>query len=216
VKAYLILDGTLLPIDRIAAERPFYSGCEDDGRVVPAAREHGIIDALTEAGITCWADKGYQGAGGIVRLPYRGRLDSLSTGQQAVNRSHAKVRVLVEQAIATLILAGPPQGPLLDDPDHRPRPSSPHPPSGQLRLRMKTLSVFPAQLSLERIRTHMRSALAVRATVSETVHAHGLRYSRYRGLAKIHVQHVWSLSRVNGRGQVDSRHRARWKQAYGN
>jgi hypothetical protein len=26
VKAYLILDGTLLPIDRIAADRPFYSG----------------------------------------------------------------------------------------------------------------------------------------------------------------------------------------------
>jgi hypothetical protein len=26
MKAYLILDGTLLPIDRIAADRPFYSG----------------------------------------------------------------------------------------------------------------------------------------------------------------------------------------------
>ncbi len=25
-KAYVILDGTLLPIDRIAADRPFYSG----------------------------------------------------------------------------------------------------------------------------------------------------------------------------------------------
>jgi hypothetical protein len=44
----------------------------------------------------------YQGAGGTVRLPYRGRWDSLSTGQQAVNRSHAKIRALVEQAIATL------------------------------------------------------------------------------------------------------------------
>ncbi|MGW5610537.1 transposase [Streptomyces sp. NPDC003753] len=28
------------------------------------------------------------------------------------------------------------------------------------------------------------------ATVSETVHAHGLRHCRYRGLAKTHVQHV--------------------------
>lgn len=28
-KAFVILDGTLLPIDRIAADRPFYSGCED-------------------------------------------------------------------------------------------------------------------------------------------------------------------------------------------
>ncbi|MGB8938794.1 MAG: IS5 family transposase [Streptomyces sp.] len=127
MKAYLILDGTLLPIDRITADRPFYSGkhkkhgmnvqviADPKGRLlwaspalagavhdVRAAREHGIIDALTEAGINCWADKGYQGAGGTVRLPYRGRWDRLSAGQQAVNRSHAKVRALVEQAIATL------------------------------------------------------------------------------------------------------------------
>ncbi|OEJ56311.1 transposase [Streptomyces agglomeratus] len=127
MKAYLILDGTLLPIDRIAADRPFYSGkhkkhgmnvqviADPKGRLlwaspalagavhdIRAAREHGIIDALAEAGITCWADKGYQGAGGTVRLPYRGRWDRLSVGQQTVNRSHAKVRALVEQAIATL------------------------------------------------------------------------------------------------------------------
>jgi len=127
MKAYLILDGTLLPIDRIAADRPFYSGkhkkhgmnvqviADPKGRLlwaspalagavhdVRAARAHGIIDALTEAGINCWADKGYQGAGGTVRLPYRGRWGSLSAGQQAVNRSHAKIRALVEQAIATL------------------------------------------------------------------------------------------------------------------
>jgi hypothetical protein len=36
MKTFVILDGTLLPIDRIAADRPFYSGCEDDGRAVPA------------------------------------------------------------------------------------------------------------------------------------------------------------------------------------
>jgi hypothetical protein len=127
MKAYLLLDGTLLPIDRIAADRPFYSGkhkkpgmnvqviADPKGRLlwaspalagavhdVRAAREHGIIDALAKAGITCWADKGYQGAGGTVRLPYRGRWDSLSAGQQAVNRSHAKVRALVEPTIATL------------------------------------------------------------------------------------------------------------------
>ncbi|MFG2134190.1 IS5 family transposase [Streptomyces sp. NPDC048751] len=126
-KAFVILDGTLLPIDRIAVDRPFYSGkhkkhgmnvqviADPKGRLlwaspalpgalhdVRAAREHGIIAALTEAGITCWADKGYQGAGGAVRVPYRGRWDRLSTGQQAVNRSHAKIRALVEQAVATL------------------------------------------------------------------------------------------------------------------
>ncbi|MET8138601.1 IS5 family transposase [Streptomyces sp. NPDC005251] len=126
-KAFVILDGTLLPIDRIAADRPFYSGkhkkhgmnvqviADPKGRLmwaspalagavhdVRAAREHGVIEALAETGIICWADKGYQGAGGTVRLPYRGRWGSLSTGQRAVNRSHAKIRALVEQAIATL------------------------------------------------------------------------------------------------------------------
>jgi hypothetical protein len=125
-KAYLILDGTLLPIDRIAADRPFYSGkhkkhgmnvqviADPFGRLlwaspalpgavhdVRAAREHGIVDALTEAGIKCWADKGYRGAGGTIRHPCWGRWETLSAGQQAVNRSHTKIRSLVEQAIAT-------------------------------------------------------------------------------------------------------------------
>ncbi|MGI5443410.1 IS5 family transposase [Streptomyces shenzhenensis] len=127
VKAFVILDGTLLPIDRIAADRPFYSGkhkkhgmnvqviADPSGRLlwtspalpgavhdVRAAREHGIVDALAEAGIKCWADKGYRGTGGTVRIPYWGRWEFLSTGQKAVNRSHAKIRALVEQAIATL------------------------------------------------------------------------------------------------------------------
>lgn len=128
-KAYLILDGTLLPIDRIAADRPFYSGkhkrhgmnvqaiADPFGRLlwaspalpgavhdIRAAREHGIIDALAEAGagIPCWADKGYRGAGGTVRTPCWGRWETLSAGQQAVNRSHAKIRALVEKAVATL------------------------------------------------------------------------------------------------------------------
>lgn len=89
----MILDGTLLPIDRIAVHRPFCSGKQ---------KAHGIIAALAEAGITCWADKAHQGAGGAVRVPYRGRWDRLSTGRQAVDRSHAKIRALVEQAVATL------------------------------------------------------------------------------------------------------------------
>ncbi|MEV6619040.1 transposase family protein, partial [Streptomyces sp. NPDC051051] len=126
-KAFVLLDGTLLPIDRIAADRPYYSGkhkrhgmnvqvlADPFGRLlwaspalpgavhdIRAAREHGIVDALTEAGITCWADKGYRGADGTVRTPCWGRWENLSTGQQAVNRSHAKIRALVEQAMATL------------------------------------------------------------------------------------------------------------------
>ncbi|AQY20597.1 hypothetical protein T261_08136 [Streptomyces lydicus] len=57
---------------------------------------------LAQAGVNCWADKGYQGAGGTVCVPYRGRWDALSSGQQAVNRSHATIRALVEPAIAGL------------------------------------------------------------------------------------------------------------------
>ncbi|MDN3272568.1 IS5 family transposase [Streptomyces sp. MA15] len=126
-KAFVLLDGTLLPTDRISADRPFYSGkhkkhgmnvqvlADPSGRLlwaspalpgavhdIRAAREHGVIAALAEAGITCWADKGYRGAGGTVRVPYWGRWKTLSTGQKAANRSHAKIRALVEQAVATL------------------------------------------------------------------------------------------------------------------
>lgn len=97
-KAFVLLDGTLLPIDRIAADRPFYSGkhkkhgmnvqvlADPAGRLlwaspaspgavhdIRAAREHGILDALTSADIDCWADKGYHGAGPAVPVPYRGR-----------------------------------------------------------------------------------------------------------------------------------------------
>jgi hypothetical protein len=126
-KAFVILGGTLLPIDRIAADRPFYSGkhkkhgmnlqvlTDPFGRLlwaspalpgavhdVRAAREHGIVHALAAADIKCWADKAYRGSGGNVRTPYWGRWETLSAGQKAVNRSHAKIRALVEQAMATL------------------------------------------------------------------------------------------------------------------
>jgi hypothetical protein len=65
-------------------------------------RTHGIIDALAEADVRCWADKGYQGAGGTVRVPYRARWENISAGQQAVNVSHARIRAVGEQAMATL------------------------------------------------------------------------------------------------------------------
>jgi hypothetical protein len=110
----VIQGGTLLPIDRIAADRPFYSEkhkkhgmnvqviADPFGRLlwaspalsgavhdIKAARTHGIIDALADARVLCWADKGYQGASGSVRVSYRGRWDTLSAGQQAVNVSNA-------------------------------------------------------------------------------------------------------------------------------
>lgn len=82
-----------------AARRAALPGAVHDIR---AARIHGIIDTLAQADIPCWADKAYQGASGTVRVPYRGRWENLSAGQQAVNRSHAKIRALDEQAMATL------------------------------------------------------------------------------------------------------------------
>ena len=88
----MILDGTLLRIDRIGMasgrDRAFYSGkhkahgvnvqviADPAGRLLwispalpgaghdmGAAREHGIIDALNEAGIPAVADTAYQGGG---------------------------------------------------------------------------------------------------------------------------------------------------------
>lgn len=87
------------PSGRLVWASPALPGAVHDVR---AARKHGIIDALAEAGVNCWAGKGYQGAGGTVGVPRRGRWETLSAGQQAVNRSHAKIRALVEQAVATL------------------------------------------------------------------------------------------------------------------
>ncbi|MFJ9871394.1 transposase family protein [Streptomyces sp. NPDC101165] len=126
-KAFVILDGTLLSIDRVAADRPYYSGKHKrhgmnvqvitdpfggllwaspalPGAVhdIKAARTHGIIDALTQAGVRTWADKGYQGARGTIRVPYRGRWSTLPAGKQAVNTSHARIRAVGEQANATL------------------------------------------------------------------------------------------------------------------
>lgn len=126
-KAYVVLDGTLLRIDRIAADRPYYSGkhkrhgmnaqvlADPAGRLLwvspalpgsvhdlTAARTHGIVDALAAADIPCWADKAYRGAGGPIRVPYRGKWHNLSPGQQAVNRSHARIRALGERAVSTL------------------------------------------------------------------------------------------------------------------
>lgn len=124
-KAFVILDGTLLPIDRIASDTPYYSGkhkrhgmnvqvlTHPFGRLlwaspaVPgsthdltAARQHGIIAALTESDLKCWADRAYQGAGGPVRVPFRGR--RLKKWKRLHNSSHAKIRCLGEQAMATL------------------------------------------------------------------------------------------------------------------
>ncbi|MER5600132.1 transposase [Streptomyces sp. NPDC002265] len=46
-------------------------------------------------------------------------------------------------------------------------------------------------------RQHYAIRAGCEATVSETVHAHGLRHCRYRGMAKTHVQHILTAAGTN-------------------
>jgi hypothetical protein len=84
--AYVIIDGTLIPIDRIAVDRPFYSDCHKrhgvnlqviaspDGTILwvsgelpgsthdtAAARIWNILAALEEAGLVALGARGYHG-----------------------------------------------------------------------------------------------------------------------------------------------------------
>ncbi len=124
-KAYVVLDGTVLPIDRIAADQPYYSGkkkhhginvqvlADPAGRLLwasdalpaavhnlTAARTHGIPAALTADDVKCWADKAYQGAGPAVRVPFRGK--NLRGRHRRHNRDHTKIRSLGGRAMAIL------------------------------------------------------------------------------------------------------------------
>ncbi|MEU7000685.1 transposase family protein [Nonomuraea sp. NPDC046570] len=122
---YLVLDGTLIPIDRVAADRPFCSGkhkqhgmniqvlATPDGTPLwtsgslpgsvhdlKAARIWGIPRRLKAAGLITLADKGYVGAGEHVRVPYKGR--DKPTSQKSANSAHAKLRSPGERANAQL------------------------------------------------------------------------------------------------------------------
>lgn len=85
------------PFGRLLWASPALPGSIHD---LTAARTHGIIDALAAAELKCWADKAYQGAGHPVRVPFRGR--RLKRWKRRHNSSHAKIRCLVEQAMAVL------------------------------------------------------------------------------------------------------------------
>ena len=135
----MILDGTLLRIDRVGMasgyDCAFYSGkhkahglnvqviADPIGRLVwispplpgarhdmGAAREHGIIDALTVHEIPTVADTAYQGAGPTVAVPQRrrrkdpdtGRYRKLSRNQRDVNTAHARRRGPGERVNAEL------------------------------------------------------------------------------------------------------------------
>ena len=123
--AYVVIDGTLIPIDRVAADRPFYSGKHHrhgmnlqvisgpDGEILwvsgplpgavhdlTAARIWGILAGLAASGLIVLADKGYTGAGDWLHVPYRGRNKPAS--QKEANRAHARLRSPGERAIAQL------------------------------------------------------------------------------------------------------------------
>jgi DDE superfamily endonuclease len=123
--AFVVIDGTLIPIGRVAADRPSCSGkhrrhgmnlqviSSPAGEILwvsgplpgavhdlTAARIWGIIRELEAAGLIVLADKGYIGAGEPVITPYRGRNKPAS--QKAANPAHAKLRAPGERANAQL------------------------------------------------------------------------------------------------------------------
>lgn len=122
--AFLILDGTLIPIDRVAADRPYFSGkhrhhgmnvqviATADGDIVwvsgalpgsvhdlKAAWIWRILYELEQGGWITLADKGYQGASALL-TPYKGR--NKPESQKVANRAHAKLRGRGERANAQL------------------------------------------------------------------------------------------------------------------
>ncbi|MFE9046242.1 transposase family protein [Streptomyces sp. NPDC007818] len=123
---HVIVDGTLIPIDRIGADEPYYSMkhrkhgmnvqviARSDGtplwfsRATPgrthdltAARAHGIVQACLTRQILVLADRAYQGAGATVRTPYYHHREQPEHYQQ-FNRDHARLRAPGERAFARL------------------------------------------------------------------------------------------------------------------
>jgi DDE superfamily endonuclease/Helix-turn-helix of DDE superfamily endonuclease len=122
--AYVVLDGTLIPVDRVAADRPFYSGKHKrhgmNLQVIASASGDvlwvsgalpgsvhdknaewiwGVLAELEAAGLVTLADKGYQGST-HAKIPYRGR--NKPESQKEANRAHARLRAPGERANAQL------------------------------------------------------------------------------------------------------------------
>jgi hypothetical protein len=122
--AYVVVDGTLIPVDRVAAGRPSYSGkhkrhgmnlqviAGPDGDLLRvsgalpgsvhdkrAEWAWGVIDELEKAGLVTLADKGYQGST-WAKVPCKGKKKPES--QKIANRAHARLRGPGERANAQL------------------------------------------------------------------------------------------------------------------
>lgn len=123
--AYVVIDGTLIAIDRIAADRPFYSGkhrrhgmnlqvlAGPTGQILwvsgalpgsvhdtKAARIWAALRLLEDSGLIVLGDKGYHGASPAVITPYKGR--DKPESQKDANRAHARLRGPGERANAQL------------------------------------------------------------------------------------------------------------------
>ena len=122
--AYVVLDGTLIPIDRVAADRPFYSGkhkrhgmnlqviASPNGDVLwvsgalpgsvhdkKAEWIWGVLAELEAAGLVTLAGKAYQGST-YAKISYKGK--NKPEPQKEANRAHAKLRAPGERANAQL------------------------------------------------------------------------------------------------------------------
>jgi hypothetical protein len=122
--AYVVIDGTLIPIDRVAADWPLYSGkhrrhgmnlpviASPHGDIlwVPGALPgsvhdkkakwiRGVLAELEATGLVTLADKGYQGST-YAKIPCKGR--NKPESQKQANRAHAKLRSPGERANAQL------------------------------------------------------------------------------------------------------------------
>ncbi len=123
--AHVVPDGTLIATDRLARDRPFYSGKHHKhgmnlqviagpagnllwvsgplpGAVhdTKAARIWGILRELAASGLIVLADKGYHGTGPAIITPYKGR--GKPPSQKDANRAHARLRGPGERANAQL------------------------------------------------------------------------------------------------------------------
>jgi hypothetical protein len=118
--ACVVLDGTLIPAGRVAADRPFYSGKHQrhgmnlqviaspsgdilwvSGALPDKNTEWiwGVLAELEAAGLVVLADKGYQGST-YAKIPYKGK-NKPGSHKQA-NKAHAKLRSPGERANAQL------------------------------------------------------------------------------------------------------------------
>lgn len=122
---YVIVDGTLIACDRVAADRPFYSGkhrrhgmniqvvAAPDGALlwtsgallgpvhdVRAARIWKIAERLRAQGLPALGDKAYVGLSEVVFCPFKGR--GKPQWKKDINSEHAQLRGPGERAIAQL------------------------------------------------------------------------------------------------------------------